>query len=148
MLRARARAVPRGEWVYTLGGWTIDQFADDKKPFTREELDQVAPDNPVLLQASYFEAYLNSRALQILGIDEKTPAAAWVVRDASGKPTGRIGEAGFRGLVAKLPEGTPNEVEASTVAMIRSESRGAHGVRRRGCGGCVASVRRWATRVS
>ena len=38
MLRARAKAVGRGEWVYNLGGWTIDQFSDDKRPFSREEL--------------------------------------------------------------------------------------------------------------
>ncbi len=65
-LRARAKAVAPGEWVYNLGGWAIEQFADDSKPFTREELDKVAPDNPVFLQASYYEAYLNSRALQQL----------------------------------------------------------------------------------
>jgi len=46
------KPVSQDEWIYNLGGWTIDQFADDKRPFTREELDQVAPDNPVLLQAS------------------------------------------------------------------------------------------------
>ena len=45
-LRARAKAVAPGEWVYNLGGWAIEQFADDSKPFTREELDKVAPNNP------------------------------------------------------------------------------------------------------
>src|SRR5438876_794535 len=55
MLRARTKAVSRGEWVFNLGGWTIDQFSDDRRPFTRDELDEVAPDNPVLLQASYYE---------------------------------------------------------------------------------------------
>ena len=52
LLRARTKAVKPGEWVYNLGGWTIDQFADDRRPFTRAELDNVAPENPVLLQAS------------------------------------------------------------------------------------------------
>ena len=69
LLRARAAATAPGEWIYTLGGWAIEQFADDKKPFTREELDQAAPNNPVLLQASYREAFLNSRALQLLGVE-------------------------------------------------------------------------------
>src|SRR5262245_34525029 len=45
LLRARTKAVKPGDWVYTLGGWTIDQFADDKRPFTREALDEVAPGN-------------------------------------------------------------------------------------------------------
>src|SRR5437667_6769439 len=59
LLRARAAAVKAGEWVFNLGGWAIEQFADDQKPFTREELDQAVPNSPVLLQASYYRAYLN-----------------------------------------------------------------------------------------
>src|SRR5436305_3813640 len=72
LLRARTKAVRPNEWVYNLGGWTMDQFADDKRPFTRAELDNVAPENPVLLQASYYETYLNSRAIQALGLDSPT----------------------------------------------------------------------------
>ena len=63
LLRARTERVKPGEWIYNLGGWTVEQFADDSKPFTREELDAAAPNHPVFLQASYYEAYLNSRAL-------------------------------------------------------------------------------------
>jgi hypothetical protein len=85
LLRERAKAARPGEWVYNLGGWTVDQFSDEKRPFTRQDLDEVVPNNPVLLQASYYETYLNSRALQALGIDDKTPPAAWVVRDADWK---------------------------------------------------------------
>jgi predicted amidohydrolase YtcJ len=40
MLRARAKAAGPGEWVYNIGGWTHQQFVDDPKPFTREELDR------------------------------------------------------------------------------------------------------------
>src|SRR3954468_17078728 len=50
MLAARAKAVGPGEWVYTLGGFAREQFADDPKPFTREELDKAFPNNPVALQ--------------------------------------------------------------------------------------------------
>src|SRR4051812_34507987 len=52
LLSARAAATPAGQWVFNLGGWAIEQFADDAHPFTRDELDKVAPVNPVLLQAS------------------------------------------------------------------------------------------------
>ena len=41
LLRARARTTPPGEWIYTLGGWALEQFADDARPFTRDELDRV-----------------------------------------------------------------------------------------------------------
>ena len=35
MIRAKAKSLAPGEWVYTLGGWSPDQFTDDKRPFTR-----------------------------------------------------------------------------------------------------------------
>ena len=40
LLRARTSHVTAGEWIYNLGGWAIEQFSDDAKPFTREELDK------------------------------------------------------------------------------------------------------------
>jgi predicted amidohydrolase YtcJ len=133
-LRTRAKAVNPGDWVYNLGGWTIDQFSDDKRPFTRDELDQVVPDNPVLLQASYYETYLNTRALRALAIDENGPKEAWVIRDSTGKPTGRIEEGGIRGLAARLPPPSPREAEASTAAMIKDLNRA--GLTAFGSAGC------------
>jgi predicted amidohydrolase YtcJ len=146
-LRARARTTPKDEWIYTLGGWAIEQFADDSKPFTREELDAVVPDHPVLLQASYYEAYLNSRALQRLGIDDKT-ADPSIARDAQGRPTGRVAEEGFRALVNRLPTQPPDKVEASTRLMIRELNRA--GLTAFGSAGCEADLlpmyRGWADR--
>jgi predicted amidohydrolase YtcJ len=154
LLRARAQRARAGEWIYTLGGWAIEQFADDSRPFTREELDAVAPDHPVLLQASYYEAYLNSRALELLGIDvgrvpRSGPAAGepvGVLRDANGRPTGRISEDGFRALVAKLPTASGADLEASTQAMIADLNRS--GLTAVGSAGCEDEVlpiyRRWA----
>ena len=43
LLRTRAKSTPPGEWIYTLGGWAVEQFADDARPFTREELDRAVP---------------------------------------------------------------------------------------------------------
>jgi hypothetical protein len=145
-LRARVQEVEPGEWVYNLGGWTIEQFADDATPFTREELDAVAPDNPVLLQATYREAFLNSRALAALGIDDRTPAEDWVVRGEGGRPTGHILEDGFRGLVARLPEPSAAEIETSTLGMIADLNRS--GLTAFGVAGCdddlLRTYRRWA----
>ena len=145
LLRARTSHVKAGEWIYNLGGWAIEQFSDDAKPFTREELDKVAPNHPVFLQASYYEAYLNSRALQALGIDQN-PNANGVVKDASGRPTGRISEEGFRALVNKLPTAEGADLEASSLGMIKDLNRS--GLTAFGSAGCEADVlpiyRRWA----
>jgi predicted amidohydrolase YtcJ len=51
-----------GEWVFVLGGWSEQQFADAPGGFTTEELDAAAPDNPVFIQKSYSRTYMNSQA--------------------------------------------------------------------------------------
>jgi predicted amidohydrolase YtcJ len=138
LLRARATMAPPGEWVYTLGGWALEQFADDSRPLTRSELDLVAPANPVLLQASYHRSYLNTRALQALGIDDTKPADAWVVRNAAGRPTGVIDEPGIRTLAARLPTATGDQLEASTRLMIRDLNRA--GLTAFGSAGCEPDI--------
>jgi len=124
LLRARATSAAAGEWIYTLGGWALEQFADDPKPFTREELDRVAPRNPLLLQASYYRSYLNSRALEALGVADR--------------PTGEIEEAGIRALAARLPTASGDALEQSTRAMIRELNKA--GLTAFGSAGCEPDV--------
>jgi predicted amidohydrolase YtcJ len=145
MLRARAKAAGPGGWVYNIGGWTHQQFADDPRPFTREELDQLAPDNPVALQESYYQVFLNSRALQTLGIQANTPdppefVKGTIQRDAGGKPTGIIrGDiAATRPVAAKLPKVASGELEAATTEMIKDMNRA--GLTSVGVPGCSADV--------
>ena len=59
---ARAGVTP-GEWIYNLGGWAIEQFADDPSPFTREELDK-SPEQSGVPAGLMLRGVLNSRALQ------------------------------------------------------------------------------------
>ena len=108
LLRAKAKTTPAGEWIYILGGWTIDQFADDARPFTREELDRVVPDHPVLLQASYFRSYVNSRAAKMLGVET---------------PSGVVEESGIRALVPGLPVATGERLETGTRQMLEYLNR-------------------------
>jgi predicted amidohydrolase YtcJ len=130
LLRSRTQRVKPGQWIYSLGGWAIEQFADDPSPFTREELDRVAPNHPVFLQASYYEAYLNSHAMQLLGV----------------QGSGRVPEDAFRPLVEKLPLATNDEIEASTLGMIRELNQA--GLTAYGSAGCddplLDRYRRWA----
>lgn len=145
-LRAKVSAASPGEWIFNLGGWTVEQFPDDPSPFSRAELDRAAPDNPVLLQASYYRGYLNSLALRALGIDDAVPRDAWVVRDAAGRPTGEIDEAGVRVLVARLPAPSRAQIAVSTRAMFKDLNKS--GLTAFGSAGCEADLlpmyRRWA----
>jgi hypothetical protein len=44
MLRARVKAAQAGEWIYNIGGWTHQQFADNPAPCTRSAS---KPTNPI-----------------------------------------------------------------------------------------------------
>ena len=145
MLRARVKAAGSGGWIYNIGGWTHQQFSDDPKPFTREELDQIAPNNPVSLQESYYQIFLNSRALQALGIEANAPDPAEFVkgsiqRDTNGKPTGVIrGDIpATRPVAAKLPKVAPEQLEASSRALLEDMNRA--GLTSIGVPGCNADV--------
>jgi predicted amidohydrolase YtcJ len=145
MLRARAKQVGPGQWVFNIGGWATAQFADDPKPFTRQELDQIAPDNPVALQESYYQVFVNSRGLKAFGIEPNAPDPAdfvkgSIIRDASGTPTGVIrGDiAATRPVAARLPKIPPDRLEASSLALVRDMSRA--GLTTFGVAGCDAAV--------
>lgn len=106
MLAERVRAAPAGEWIATLGGWSEEQFTDDPRGFPLEELDRIAPSNPVVLQAVYRHSYLNSAALKTAQIDSSTPdpRGGRIEKDAGGKLTGVVSGAGGVALVAaKIP---------------------------------------------
>jgi predicted amidohydrolase YtcJ len=134
LLSARAKAVGPGEWVYTMGGFAREQFADDPKPFTREELDKAFPNNPVALQESYYRMSVNSKAAQIMGIDDKS--------------TGDVGQGGIGRIAAKLPTVGKDQIEASSLGMIKDMNR--WGLTAFGVPGCdrdlVAMYRKWQER--
>lgn len=48
LLRARAAAVKPGQWLTSLGGWSVAHLAEKRMP-TAAELDAAAPNHPVLL---------------------------------------------------------------------------------------------------
>jgi predicted amidohydrolase YtcJ len=144
-LRARAKAVGPGGWVFNIGGWATAQFTEDRKPFTLAELDASAPDNPVALQESYYQVFLNSRALKAFGIEAGKPdppdfVSGSILRDAAGKPTGIIrGDiAATRPVAARMPKLAPERLEASTEALMKDVNRA--GLTSFGVAGCNADV--------
>jgi predicted amidohydrolase YtcJ len=154
MLRARARTVGPGAWIFNIGGWATAQFADDPRPFTLAELDAIAPDNPVALQESYYQVFLNGRALRQLGIEAGAADPAEfvkgsIVRDPNGRPTGVIrGDiAATRPVAARLPRVTPDRLEAAVSTLMQDMNRA--GLTSFGVVGCDANMleilRRWKT---
>jgi predicted amidohydrolase YtcJ len=106
LLAERTRSQPAGEWIAVLGGWSEQQFTDEQRGFPREELDRIAPNHPVVLQAIYDHSYLNSAALVAAKIDADTPdpQGGKIERDANGKPTGVVrGAGGVAFVAARIP---------------------------------------------
>jgi predicted amidohydrolase YtcJ len=89
-----------------LGGWSEEQFTDEPKGFPLEELDRIAPNHPVVLQAVYNHSYLNSVALVAAKIDASTsdPQGGKIEKDSGGKPTGLVrGAGGVAFIAARVP---------------------------------------------
>ncbi|WP_306325542.1 amidohydrolase [Streptomyces venezuelae] len=108
-IRAYAEAHPEREWI-TGGGWSMEGFAGGLP--TRQQLDSVVPDRPVLLSnRDHHGAWANTRALDLAGLTAATPdpADGRMEREADGFPTGMLQE-GATALVARLvPVRTPEE---------------------------------------
>jgi predicted amidohydrolase YtcJ len=101
-----------GDWI-TGNGWDHTVWPEKAFP-TRQELDAVAPNNPVFLtHISGHVAVANTAALKLANIVKNTadPAGAKIERDANGEATGMLLEDGAMRLVrSKIPELTPGQI--------------------------------------
>ncbi|WP_326769751.1 amidohydrolase [Streptomyces sp. NBC_01591] len=106
-IRSYADAHPDRAWI-TGGGWSMESF-DGGLP-TRQLLDSVVPDRPVLLSnRDHHGAWANTRALELAGVTAGTPdpADGRIEREPDGAPSGMLQE-GATALVSRLiPASTP-----------------------------------------
>ena len=71
-LAARAAGAPSGEWITTIGGFNILQFAESRFP-TKAELDEAIPDHPVFVSQSFNgPSATNSAGAAILAVNGVT----------------------------------------------------------------------------
>jgi predicted amidohydrolase YtcJ len=104
--RAAKQAKP-GEWIVGRG-WHQSKWTHAPEPNVEgfpehASLDQVSPNNPVLLtHASGHAAFVNGKAMAAAGITRKTlnPAGGEILKDAKGEPTGLLRERAA-GLVSR-----------------------------------------------
>jgi len=112
-----------GEWISGYG-WSEDQMLEQRRPL-RDDLDEAAPNNPVLLdRAGGHSAVMNSFAFRLAEIDENTadPDSGIIEKDANGRLNGIIRER--QDIVSRLiPEATDAEVRDDLVAQLRDQFR-------------------------
>jgi len=130
-LRSRlAEAVARtepGAWI--LGGgfieFLIEECAAEGRGLTKWDLDEVSPDNPVILNDFGLHTMLaNSKALELAGIDrnfrELLPEEGIIERDANGEPNGRLFEWSAHDLVSRAcPVASEREIEECILRIQR-----------------------------
>jgi hypothetical protein len=97
-----ARGLPEGEWV--LGGTWDDQAFERPRLPTRQDVDALTPQRPVLVDRyDGHMALANGLALKLAGItrETKAPPGGEIVRDPGGEPTGILKDAAM-GLVSRV----------------------------------------------
>ena len=105
ILAAKAASLKPGEWIMVQGGWTPRQFADAPGGFTLEELDGVAPKNPLFVQEGYSLVYANSLALKAVGLNPADGARRSATGLVSFQPPYALYDANAAGLTrATRPE--------------------------------------------
>ncbi|MFF9145592.1 amidohydrolase [Streptomyces sp. NPDC014861] len=117
-IRAYAEAHPDREWI-TGGGWSLESFEGGLP--TRQLLDSVVPDRPVLLSnRDHHGAWANTRALELAGITAGTPdpADGRIEREADGGPSGMLQE-GATGLVSRLVP--PSTAQDRLAGLLRAQ---------------------------
>ncbi|WP_327271130.1 amidohydrolase [Streptomyces sp. NBC_01224] len=106
-IRSYADAHPDRSWI-TGGGWSLESF-DGGLP-TRQLLDSVIPDRPVLLaNRDHHGAWANTRALELAGLTRESvdPFDGRIEREPDGTPSGMLQE-GATALVSRIvPPSTP-----------------------------------------
>ncbi|WP_432010340.1 amidohydrolase [Streptomyces cucumeris] len=118
-IAAYADAHPDAAWI-TGGGWSMEAFPGGTP--TAAMLDAIVPDRPVYLpNRDHHGAWANTRALQLAGIDARTPdpVDGRIERDEHGNPTGMLQEGAADLVGSLLPEATHDEQLA---ALLRAQS--------------------------
>jgi predicted amidohydrolase YtcJ len=119
---ARVRELRPGAWV-TGRGWDHTLWGGEWP--TKKDLDEVAPNNPVILQrVDGHVSWANTLALQKGNVTRETrdPQGGEILRDAAGEPTGILKETAGALVTRTVPEPTREE-KLEAIARALTEAR-------------------------
>jgi predicted amidohydrolase YtcJ len=109
-----AGQLPQEKWI--LGqGWNESDWPEHTMP-RRDHLDAVAPSHPVALwRCDLHLASVNSRGLELAGIDETTPDPpdGVIEKDSAGRPTGILRELAPNLVKSVIPPPSADELVAA-----------------------------------
>jgi predicted amidohydrolase YtcJ len=136
LARVRAAAISGkpGATVFTTTGWDPGRFPEKRGP-TRQELDAIATDRPIVVYQSRGRVYVNSAALTALGTGRETTTIArvTVAKDAAGEPDGVLSgsPAAVLNLTARIvPPPSLDEMQTILTGMqAKQHAMGLTGIR-------------------
>ncbi len=117
-IKAFAARKKPGEWIVG-GAWHPPSQLAEKRYLTRQEIDSVAPNNPVYLRTVGHFSMANTMALQKVGVDKNTadPSGGSFERDAAGELTGVLVETAIERVEKAVPPWTEDdEMRQFTIA--------------------------------
>jgi predicted amidohydrolase YtcJ len=120
-----------GEGWIRMCCWPNHLYVSGRDGPHKRDLDAIVPDRPVwITSAAWHSSWLNSKGLEVLGVDEDTPdprpGVAVYARDEEGKLTGWVKEgAGWQHFAEQFPV-DPEPQKKSIVAFLDTLSE--HGV--------------------
>ena len=118
-LRERAQNIPKGRWIIG-NGWDQTRFVEKRYPHF-QDLDEVSPDNPVVLYHQCGRVcVVNSKALELAGVTNETmsPSGGTIEKDTeTGEPTGILRENATDLVWKTIPEPSEEElIESASLA--------------------------------
>jgi predicted amidohydrolase YtcJ len=120
-VRKRALSTPKDRWI--IGSDYHEFYLAEKRHPTRRDLDEVAPEHPVvLIHRSLHASILNSQALVLAGITKETPEPGGGVIDReldTGEPSGVLFEMSGYIRDKVLPHLSKSEVAEGIAALNR-----------------------------
>ncbi len=114
LLKEKAKQTPHGKWIVGRG-WNENRFKEKHLP-TLGDLDEAAPDNPIILYhgAAYICA-ANSKALALAGVTSQTtpPSGGTIDKTAAGELTGIFRDSATNLVWQAVAEPTAEELADS-----------------------------------
>ncbi len=118
----KTRDFPEGSWLKGRG-WNQDYFTDVDRMPVRQDIDEVISDIPVVLtRACGHCCVVNSLALKLAGIDEKTeaPSGGAIGKDENGKPNGLFFDNAIDLINRNIPVPSVEEIKAMITEACKS----------------------------
>jgi predicted amidohydrolase YtcJ len=119
-VKEKASTITTGEWIYGRG-WDQTLWLDKSFP-TKDVLDKIAPNNPVILgRIDGHAIWVNQKAIKLANVSRSTkdPEGGKIVRDKDGNPTGVFIDQAVDLIKIAVPLPSDTEVEKCILLSAR-----------------------------